>query len=104
MNIVRKLRRTVLTVIGLAVLFALAPAATAFADVNSTHAACMGYEAAALSPPGSNDEAIGGVHDLKIYFDTIAPGTPSGTFFRFFASLHEHSHAGCDEALEGGGE
>lgn len=82
-----------------------APAGTAFADVgtaNSTPASCMGIEAAALSPPGSSEEALGGVKDIKAFLDQVAPGVPPGqAFYSFAARLREGSHAACDEALEG---
>jgi hypothetical protein len=81
------------------------PVGTAFADVgtaNPTSASCMGIEAAALSPPGSSDEAPGGVKDIKAFLDEVAPGVPPGqAFFSFAARLHEGSHQACDEALEG---
>lgn len=82
-----------------------APAGTAFADVasmNPTPASCMGIEAAALSPPGSSDEAPGGMKDVKAFLDEVAPDTaPGQAFYRIAAGLHEASHGACDEALEG---
>jgi hypothetical protein len=82
-----------------------APVSTAFADVGSstsTPASCMGIEAAALSPPGSSDEAPGGVPDIKAFLEQVAPGVPPGqAFFSFAAGLHEGTHVECDEALEG---
>jgi hypothetical protein len=81
------------------------PAGTALADVGTaatTRASCMGIEAAALSPPGSSEEALGGVKDIKAFLDQVAPGVPPGqAFYSFAARLHEGSHADCDEALEG---
>ena len=83
----------------------VAPAGTAFADVASTNptpASCMGVEAAALSPPGSSDEAPGGVNDINAFLDEVAPGVPRGqAFFSVAARLHELSHEACDEALGG---
>lgn len=79
--------------------------AVASADVgsaDSTPASCEGIEAAALSPPGSSDEAPGGVPDIKAFLDEAAPGVPPGqAFFSVAAQLHETSHAACDEALGG---
>ena len=95
-----KFARSLLIVMVLTALFAFAPAVAAFADVRSTHASCLGFEASALSPPGSNDEAIGGIHDLKLFFDEAFPGVPPGQIYRFIASLHEGSHEACDEAIE----
>jgi hypothetical protein len=89
-----------------AVVLTLASGGTAaFADVgnaSSTPASCMGIEAAALSPPGSNPEALGGVPDIKAFLAQVAPGLPPGqVFFRVAATLHERSHEACDEALGG---
>jgi hypothetical protein len=102
MSVTRKMGKSVLVVVVLAVLFALAPAVSAFADADtrSTHASCMGYEASSLSPPGSSDELVGGMPALKAFFDEAFPGVPSGVFFGFIAHLHEHSHEGCDEVLD----
>jgi hypothetical protein len=62
----------------------------------------MGIEAAAISPPGSSDEAPGGVRDIKAFVEQAAPGVPPGkAFFSVAARLHEGSHAACDEALGG---
>ena len=77
----------------------------ASADVGtaeSTPASCVGIEAAAISPPGSSDEAPGGVPDIKAFIDEVAPGVPPGqAFFSVAAHLHETSHEACDEALGG---
>jgi hypothetical protein len=94
--------------VGLAVaglLTLAAPARAAFADVggvSQTHASCMGIEAAALSPPGSNDESPGGMPDIREFLREAAPGVPPGlAFYSVAGHLHEGSHADCDEALEG---
>jgi hypothetical protein len=98
-------RRLFLGVLTAVILTLVAPAGTAFADVgsvSSTHASCMGIEAAAISPPGSSTEAPGGVPDIKAFLDQVAPGVPPGTaFFSIAARLHQGSHAACDEALGG---
>jgi hypothetical protein len=87
------------------VLMVAAPAGTALADAgsaSSTPASCMGIEAAAISPPGSSEEAPGGVRDIKAFLDQVAPGVPPGkAFFSTAARLHEGSHEACDEALGG---
>ena len=81
------------------------PAGLAFADVGTagtTPASCMGIEAAALSPPGSSDEAPGGMPDIKAFLDEFFPGVPPGlAFFSFAAHLHSGSHEACDEAMGG---
>ena len=98
-------RRLLLGALTAAVLTVTASAGTAFADAgsaSSTRASCMGIEAAAVSPPGSSDEAPGGVHDIKALLDQTAPGVPPGkAFFSVAAQLHQGSHAACDEALGG---
>ena len=65
----------------------------------SSHASCIGIEASSISPPGSSDEAPGGmsqlVHFLKDEVGKVGPVASS------VAKLHEGSHAACDEATEG---
>jgi hypothetical protein len=100
------MRRRLLAGVLIAVVLTVAvPAGGAFADVgsaSSTRASCMGIEAAAISPPGSSDEAPGGVKDIKAFLNQVAPGVPPGkAFFSVAAHLHEGSHAACDEALGG---
>lgn len=86
-----------------AILLLGAPSASAdVGTADSTPASCVGIEAAAISPPGSNDEAPGGVPDIKEFLNEVAPGAPPGqAFFKIAAQLHETSHQACDEALEG---
>ena len=99
--------RTVSKVLGAALtagVFVMAgPGGMAVADVGSatgTPASCMGIEAAALSPPGSSDEAPGGMPDVKVFVDETFPGVPPGlAFYSFAAGLHEGSHELCDEAF-----
>jgi hypothetical protein len=75
-------------------------AAADVGDASATPASCMGVEAAALSPPGSSDEAPGGVPDIKAFVDEVAPGVPPGqAFFSVAARLHAGSHEACDEAF-----
>jgi hypothetical protein len=82
---------------------AILVAALAFAAPTSFAAApaasCMGQEASGVSPPGSSDEAPGGMKDLTAFFK--ANSSPPGAAYRSIASLHEGSHEACDEALEG---
>ena len=80
--------------------FALLVAPTAFGDAGGP-ASCMGHEASALSPPGSNEEFLAGMRGFNRFFRENFPGTPSGQFIRTISHLHEGSHAACDEALEG---
>jgi hypothetical protein len=81
------------------------PSGIAFADVGdaaSTSASCVGIEAATLSPPGSNAEALGGMPDIRAFLNEVAPGVPPGQAFHTIAAqLHERSHESCDDALEG---
>jgi hypothetical protein len=75
-------------------------APTAFGDAGP-RASCMGFEASALSPPGSSEEVLVGMRGFNRFFRETFPGTPSGQFIRTIADLHEGSHEACDEALEG---
>lgn len=69
-------------------------------SAESTPASCMGIEASALSPPGSSEEAPGGVPDVKAFLDEAAPGVPPGqAFFSIAGGLRAGSHEACDEAL-----
>jgi hypothetical protein len=72
-------------------------APTSFAAAPS--ASCMGHEASGVSPPGSSDEAPGGMKDLTTFFK--ANSSPPGAAYSYIASLHEGSHEACDEALGG---
>jgi hypothetical protein len=78
-------------------------AGNAKADASSssnTPASCIGIEAAALSPPGSSDEAPGGMPDIRAFLKANFPGIPPGqALYSFAAKLHEGSHEACDEAL-----
>lgn len=83
---------TAVAILGAALAFA---APTSFAAAPS--ASCMGHEASGVSPPGSSDEAPGGMKDLTAFFK--ANSHPPGAAYSFIASLHEGSHAACDAAL-----
>lgn len=69
------------------------------------NASCMGYEASAVSPPGTSDEAPGGMPgvlaDLDEFFvDPDGDGFKNrGQVISFFTKLPADSHEGCDEAL-----
>jgi hypothetical protein len=95
--------RRVLVISLLSAAIATIVPASASADVGSagsTPASCMGIEAAALSPPGSSDEAPGGVPDIKAFVDEAAPGVPPGlAFFSVAGATRAGSHEACDEAL-----
>ena len=96
------MRRVLVMSLVSAAITALVPA-TASADVGSaetTPASCMGIEAAAPSPPGSSEEAPGGVPDIKAFVDEAAPGVPPGlAFFSVAGGTRVGSHEACDEVL-----
>jgi hypothetical protein len=75
---------------------ALVFAPSAFGAASS--ASCVGHEASGVSPPGSSDEAPGGVPDLLAFIRANYPGTVGG-FVSTAAKLHAGSHEACDEAL-----
>jgi hypothetical protein len=75
----------------------LGPVSSASADAGGA-AGCLGREASGLSPPGSSDEAPGGMRDFAAFFQENFP--PAGHFIGQIAQLHEPSHAACDEAIE----
>jgi hypothetical protein len=63
------------------------------------NASCVGLEASSLSPPGSSDEAPGGMPEL-IGFLKSEFGK-AGPVVSVVATLHEGSHEACDEAIQG---
>ena len=65
----------------------------------SSHASCIGIEASSISPPGSSDEAPGGMSELVDFLKDEAGKV--GPVASSVAKLHEGSHAACDEATEG---
>jgi hypothetical protein len=69
----------------------------------SGNASCVGFEASAVSPPGSSGEAPGGMPDVIAFVKGVAGelGVPPGAIVSSVAKLHEGSHAACDEATEG---
>jgi hypothetical protein len=100
MKATRRIGNAILLIVIMSAALTLISGGTAFADTHSSHGSCMGFEASALSPPGSSDEAPGGMPDLHAFFATNFPGVPQGAFISFIAHLHEGSHADCDEAIE----
>ena len=89
----------IVVVVGTAFALLGAAAHSVSAAGPSGPASCMGQEAAALSPPGSSDEAPGGMKDL-VAFAQSQPGAPGATF-KFIASFHEATHEDCDTAIGG---
>ena len=83
-----------------AILFVGAQAASADA---AGPASCVGIEASEISPPGSSDEAPGGVSDLVAVVRDAADqlGVSPGALVSNVAQLHEGSHEACDAAIEG---
>jgi hypothetical protein len=79
-------------VLTLALVFA--PSASAAASP----ASCVGHEASGVSPPGSSEEAPGGVLDILAFIRANYPGTVGG-FISTAARVHAGSHEACDEAL-----
>jgi hypothetical protein len=64
----------------------------------------MGYEAAAVSPPGTSDEAPGGMPDVlsdldEFFIDPNGDFKNRGDVISFFTKLGANTHEGCDEAL-----
>jgi hypothetical protein len=76
-------------------------AVPASADAGS-HASCVGIEASSISPKGSLTEFPGGMQELTAFVRSLADelGISPGAVISFVASLHEGSHAACDEATE----
>jgi hypothetical protein len=88
--------------LALAITVLASPGAAAAAHEPSGNASCMGIELAAISPPGTSDEEPAGAPQFagEIRGLAFVLGLPPGALFSFVASLHEGSHADCDEALE----
>src|SRR5262245_56047019 len=86
-------------VIAVAALAMLTTGGQASAKGPSASASCMGQEAAGISPPGSSDEAPGGMPEFMNFVRGL-PGSP-GSSISSIASLHEGSHEACDAAIGG---
>ena len=80
----------------LAVAVALGSAGPALADARG-NASCAGFEASAISPPGSLDEVPGGMPELQAFLRANA-GRPTGAVVSSVARLHLGSHEACDAA------
>jgi hypothetical protein len=69
-------------------------------------ASCMGFEAADVSPPGSEDGPFSqfGMPGILEFMDGIAAAYPGvfrhrGDVISAFAQIHAGSHHDCDEAV-----
>ena len=75
----------------------------ALADPAEGPASCAGYEAADVSPPGSEDGPFSqyGMPGILAFIDAIigTSGLPRGVVIAALAALHEGSHEACDEAV-----
>lgn len=97
--------RAPLTVVTMLVTLVFVPAGAAVADPPEPgNASCMGYEASAVSPPGSSDEAPGGMPNVLADVDAffVAPNGEfknRGQVIRLFTQLDADSHEACDQAL-----
>ena len=64
---------------------------------------CMGYEAADVSPPGSEDGPFSryGMPGILAFIDGIIAGTglPRGAVLSALARIHAGSHEACDEVV-----
>jgi hypothetical protein len=77
---------------------------SALADPRENGAgSCAGYEAADVSPPGSEEGVFKqyGMPGILAFIDAIIAGTglPRGAVIAVLAKLHEGSHEACDEAV-----
>jgi len=61
----------------------------------SGHASCLGIEASNVSPPGSSDEAPGGMAQL-VAVTKAESGGKLGPVASAFARVHAGSHEACD--------
>jgi hypothetical protein len=95
------MRKLIAGLFTLGVLTFATPASIAIADAGGPTASCMGFEASAISPPGSSEEVPTGMPGFKAFIDETFPGVPPGQIFQTISHLHEGSHEACDEALEG---
>jgi hypothetical protein len=81
----------------------IALGATALADPEEGPASCAGYEAADVSPPGSEDGPFSryGMPGILAFIDAIigSSNLTRGAVIALLARLHEGSHEACDEAV-----
>ena len=84
-------------------LMSAALCATALADPSEGPASCAGFEAADVSPPGSENGPFSqfGMPGILAFIDVIigSTGLPRGAVIAVLAALHEGSHEACDEAV-----
>ena len=77
--------------------------APALADPSPGPASCAGYEAADVSPPGSEDGPFSqfGMPGILAFIDVIigSSALTRGAVIAVLARLHEGSHEACDEAV-----
>ena len=77
--------------------------APALADPSAGPASCAGFEAADVSPPGSEDGPFSqyGMPGILAFIDVIigSSGLSRGAVIAVLALLHEGSHEACDEAV-----
>jgi hypothetical protein len=77
--------------------------ATAVADPPAGPASCAGFEAADVSPPGSEDGPFSqyGMPGILDFIDVIigSSSLTRGVVISALARLHEGSHEACDEAV-----
>lgn len=76
---------------------------SALADPPEGPTSCAGYEAADVSPPGSEDGPFSqfGMPGILDFIDVIigSSGLTRGAVIALLAQLHEGSHEACDEAV-----
>src|SRR5688572_23554792 len=81
----------------------LALGTSALADPKPGPASCAGYEAADVSPPGSEDGPFSqfGMPGILAFIDVIigSSALTRGAVIAVLARLHEGSHEACDEAV-----
>ena len=76
---------------------------SALADPPEGPTSCAGYEAADVSPPGSEDGPFSryGMPGILAFIDGIIAGTglPRGAVLSALARIHAGSHEACDEVV-----
>jgi len=100
----KRIMATSATTLGLLAAGIIQSSIAAAAPPEPGNASCMGYEASAISPPGTSDEAPDGMpnflSDIDAFFvDPDGEYPTRGRLIQFFTKLPADSHEGCDEAL-----
>lgn len=103
-HVMRRRVATVAALLGLLVAFGLIQADSGLAaPPEPGDASCMGYEASNVSPPGTSEEAPGGMPnvlaDVDAFFVETGFFKNRGALISFFAQLGAGGHQACDEAL-----